>query len=158
MMFKKIASMIKKMDKINVIILYWYIVSTIIIVLEIITNVYLAENVYFHPYISLFIRALLPINIVLLPLFLTDRSIIKDDDHPLMKAFLIVVSNIGIVFIGLMIVLVISFFDKAVFGIDTLKMTVCKNRVYVQEMRAYDHETVKVYETEHLIFVKLLDN
>ena len=119
-------------------------------------NSHLDKDVYFHPYISFLFRGLLLIDLILFPIILANRSILKDDDKPLMKIFLIAVSNIGIIFIGLVLVFSISFFDRAIFGINTKNMIYEENKIYVQEIWTYNQNNIKVYKKERFFFVRLL--
>lgn len=147
---------ILSMSKINKKILLWYLFSGNIIGLEIYINLHLNNDIYFHPYISFLIRILLIFDIILFLMILSIMSILKDDEKPIMKAFLIVVSNIGIVLMGIVIVIFISLYDRAIFNIDTQDIRNYSNKIVVHEKSTY-YDKVYVYKKENFLFVKYVD-
>lgn len=150
---KKMIFHINQWNKLNKYVLYWYLMTGSVVVFEIVINRFLDKDVYFHPYISIFIRILLLIDFVLLPLVLATRSIIKDDDKPLMKAFLIIVSHVGIIIIGFILIVLVSLHDKKIYTIDTKSIISDNNSIYVYDS-SYSNQYTKVYEKESLFFVK----
>lgn len=156
---KKIIADFNKIDKNKKRILVWYIISLGIILIEFLINSKLDTFVYFHPFISVFINGFLLIDLFFIPVIFLIIKILKEQMNFIIKFFQIFMSSMGIGILSIIVIVVFSFFNKAVINIDTVAIDYSSDRIYVEKVVWLEsNHCLDIYQVENIFFVKWIDS
>ena len=154
-LMNEFKSMNKKKKRISI----WYILSLSFVLIEYIINSRLNYFIFFHPFISIATNVFLLVDLFFIPVTLITIDILKNKKNFIIKCFQILLSGFGMGLLSIIVIFVFSFFHRAIFNMNTVKIEYESNRIYVENivwLESSHH--VDVYQIENLIFVRMINS